>query len=290
MPTWVMVAMRSGVALTVLALGLSASWQDATFLLRRPGKLARALASMNVVMPLFTAAMISLFDLRPAVAVALITLAVSPIPPILPRKALKAGGGAAYTIGLLAVASLLAIVFVPLAVDLLGRASGKPARVSVVAVAQVVALTVLAPLAAGMLVRRLARAFAERIARPAAVAGLVLLGAGLVPVLVTTAPAIVPLLGNGTLAAILAFDLVGLAAGYLLGGPEHEERTVLALTTSSRHPGVALVIASANVSDPKPVIGALVLYLLVNAVVSLLYVAWSKRRHVKVPHAVAPAR
>jgi BASS family bile acid:Na+ symporter len=64
--------------------------------------------------------MIAVFHLHPVVEITLIALAVSPIPPLLPKRALKAGGDASYTIGLLVAASLFAIFFVPFAVDLLG--------------------------------------------------------------------------------------------------------------------------------------------------------------------------
>ena len=57
--------------------------------------------------------------------------------------------------------------------------------------------------------------------------------------LLVAMPAVVSLIDNGTLAAITAFILAGLAAGYLLGGPKPENRTVLALTTVSSHPVVA---------------------------------------------------
>ncbi len=281
----IMIAVRVGVALTVVALGLRASTDDALFLFRRPRKLARALLSMNVLMPVFTAAMVALFELRSAVASSLIALSVAPIPPILPRKALRAGGGAAYTIGLLVAAAVLSVVFVPLAVELFGRALGTRATVSVGALVSTITLSVVAPLAAGMVLRRLAPRVAERAAKPISLVGLILLALALVPVLIVSGPAMGSLLGDGTLLALVAFNLVGLGVGHLLGGPEPEERSVLALTTSSRHPGVAFVVASATFSEPKLVLAALLLYLLVNAALSLGYLAWSRRHGAKRVHA-----
>src|SRR5580765_214891 len=144
MMMWISLAARAGVVLTVLALGLRASFADATWLLRRPAKLARALLAMNVITPLFVAAMISQFALRPIVSVVLMALAVAPIPPFLPTKALRGGGDAGYTIGLFVVASVLAVVFVPIAVAIFG------ASVRVWSIASIMLLTVLAPLALGM--------------------------------------------------------------------------------------------------------------------------------------------
>lgn len=273
-------ALKLSVFLNVFALGLNASPRDATWLFRHPGRLAQALSSMFVVMPLFAAALASVFDLHPAVKLALITLAVAPIPPLLPKKAMKAGGESSYAIGLLVAAALLSIAITPLAVDLLGKAFGTPARMSPLAIARLVLLTVIVPLGAGRLVRRLAPAFAERAAKPLALAAMALLIASFIPILFTAWPAIESLVGNGTIMAIAAFVLVGLAAGHLLGGPDPEDRTVQALSTASRHPGIAMAIASANFPEVKLTPAAILLYLIVSAIISIPYLDWRKRRHV----------
>lgn len=275
----VFLALKSGVILNVFLLGLRTNPQDALYLLRRPGQLFRSLLSMNIVMPLIAAAMIALFDLHPAVEVALVVLSVSPIPPMLPKKALKAGGEASYTISLLLTAALLAIVFVPLAVDLLGRAFERPSQISPMAVAAVVAMNVLTPLAAGLLVGRLSSTFAERVSKPISYVSLTLIIAGIVPILFTSMPDVVSLIGNGTLVAITAFIFAGLAVGHLLGGPEPDDRTVLALTTSSRHPGVAAAISGANFPGEQSVLAAILLYVLMNATVSIPYRIWRRRSH-----------
>jgi BASS family bile acid:Na+ symporter len=77
-------------------------------------------------MPPFAVAAALAFDLHPAVKIALVAVAVSPVPPFLPLKATKAGGARNYTIGLLVAASALAVVLVPLAVELVGAVFGKP--------------------------------------------------------------------------------------------------------------------------------------------------------------------
>jgi len=100
-----------------------------------------------------------------------------------------------------------------------------------------------------------------------------------VPIVFTAWPAVVSLIGNGTLAAIAVFVLVGLAAGHLLGGPNPQDRTVLALSTASRHPGVALAIAGANFPEQKLVLAAVLLYLIGNASVALPYSAWLRNQH-----------
>lgn len=84
--------------------------------------------------------------------------------------------------------------------------------------------------------------------------------------------------GNGTVLILAAVAAFGLAAGHLLGGPNPEDRTVLALSTASRHPAVALAIASAGGAEKKAELAAILLYVTVAAVVSALYTACRQRQ------------
>ena len=101
----------------------------------------------------------------------------------------------------------------------------------------------------------------------------------LLPILYKLAPAMLSLVGGGTLLAIAAFILIGIAAGHLLGGPEPANRTVLAIASSSRHPGVAVAILGANFDNAKPATAAILLYLLVNAVLTIPYQRWRKHAY-----------
>jgi BASS family bile acid:Na+ symporter len=284
--TLISIAIRVSIWLIVFGLALNASPQDALDLFHRPGQLVRSLLAMNVIMPLFAAALAALFDLNPAVKIALIALAVSPVPPVLPKKQMKAGGRASYAVGLLVAAALLAIVFVPVAVELLESAFAIPLHMAPAAIARLVFITVLAPLAVGIMVRRAVPGIAERMAQPISLVATVLLVVGVLPIVFTAWPAMVSLVGNGTIVAIVAFSLAGLAAGHLLGGPDPDDRAVLALATASRHPGVAMAIASANFAGEKLVPAAVLLYLIVSAIVSIPYLSWQCRPHSGIAGAV----
>lgn len=264
-------AVKASVVLTVLALGLEATERDVLFLLSRPGRLLRSLLAMHVVVPLVAVILALTLDLRPPVKIALVALALSPVPPLLPRQVLPAGGRASYMIGLLAAAALLAVVVVPAGLAVTAIVFALPVHLSPLAVARVVLATVLAPLAAGVLVRRVAPTAAQRIARPLARGAMLLLAAAALPLLVTEGPAFVSLIGNGTLAAFAVLTVVALATGHALGGPEPDDRTVLALSTASRHPGVALAIASANFPEQRLVLPAILLYLVAAALLSVPY-------------------
>ena len=61
--------------------------------LRRPGLLARSLLAVLVVAPALAIALVWVFDLNREVAIALVALSISPLPPLLPSRGERAGGG-----------------------------------------------------------------------------------------------------------------------------------------------------------------------------------------------------
>ena len=280
--TLIPIVLQVSLLLSVFAIGLKASVEDATYLFRRPGELVRAILAMNVLMPLFAVAVVLLFDLNQAVKIALVALSVSPIPPLLPKKIVKEGGTDSYGIGLLIAAGLLAIIFVPLSMEILKRAFNVPLQMTMASVATLVFITILLPIALGVVVHSFAPALAERLVKPISlVAGIGLLAA-LLAILFSAAPAIWALIGNGTGIALAAFVLVGLAIGHFLGGPKSENRTALAISTSTRHPGVAIAIAAANFPEQKLATAAVLLYLIVGGVASIPYLKWIKGRQADV--------
>jgi len=278
--TLISLSLKASILFIVFGLGLHVTVEDVTYLFRRPARLLKSLLSMNGAMPLFALALVLAFKgLHPAVKVALVSLALAPIPPILPRKALKAWGKSSYAFGLIVVEGLFSIAFIPLAMVLLERAFQIPLQMSPSVVAKLVLAAVIAPLAAGIAVHRLAPEFAERLAKPVSLAAMLLLVISVLPVFFAARHAIASLIGNGTLIAIAGFVLAGLAFGHVLGGPDPEDRASLGLSTASRHPGVALAIADANFPQQKKLIfAALLLYLIVNALVTIPYLKWMKRR------------
>jgi BASS family bile acid:Na+ symporter len=282
-------AIRASIFGTVLALGLRATIADATWVLRKPKVLLRGLVAMYVIMPIVAAGLVLSLDLAPAVDVALIALALSPVPPVLPKKELKAGAEVDRSIGLLVAAALLSVVVIPVGLEVASRVFPADASLSSATVWGLVLSTVLAPLAIGVVARLFLRGLADRIADPLMKVSTILLLLGVLPILVMMGPAMGSLIGGGTLAALAAFVVVGLLVGHLLGGSRAGDRTVLALSTATRHPGVALAIASGVTPQEgavmPPVAPAVLLYLLVGAVLSGVYLALRRRKTVDTPAA-----
>jgi bile acid:Na+ symporter, BASS family len=271
-------ALKASIMLTLFGFGLHATREDLLYLLRRPRMLVRSLVAMFVVMPVFAILMTRVVPFNRAVVIALIALSISPVPPFLPTKVTKSGGHAPYGLGLMVTAASFSIVFVPLAVYLIGKYFNRPFAMGSDVVAELIVLSVLAPLAAGVVFRKVAPTTAERIADPLSrIAGIVLL-IGVLCILAFSLPAIWALIGNGTIIAFIAFAIVGLAVGHFFGGPASEERVTLALSTASRHPALALAIAGVNVPDERRVIYAVLLYLVLSSLMTIPYVAWQRRR------------
>jgi BASS family bile acid:Na+ symporter len=99
--------------LTVFGSGLQTTRGDLAAPFRRPGELATSLVAMFGVMPMVGVTLSLLFHLHPAVEIALVALSVSPMPLLLPNREVKAGGRMSYGIGLMVVAAVMSILFIP---------------------------------------------------------------------------------------------------------------------------------------------------------------------------------
>src|SRR5277367_1015649 len=100
-------ALKISIFLTGFSFGLQATGDEVLYLWRRPGALVRSLIAMFVAMPLFAVFVTREFDYHRAVAIALVALAISAVPPLLPKKITKAGGFTPYGLGLMVTASVL---------------------------------------------------------------------------------------------------------------------------------------------------------------------------------------
>lgn len=270
-------ALQLSIALTVLGLGLTASWQDATYLFRQPALLLRSLLSMSVVMPVVAVLIAQLFAFPFEIELALVALAISPVPPILYKRQLGGGGRREYVVGLLVAMGLLSIVLVPISVEILNLVFSASVTVSPLVVARIILTSILAPLAVGLLIRQWFPVAEKAASHILALAGLLLVvGAGVL--LWAMWPIIRGFLGNGVALIFALVALIGLVVGHVLGGPLAGDRTTLAMATAARHPAVALTIASATGASHKSMLAAILLYVVISALVSIPYQKWRARQ------------
>jgi BASS family bile acid:Na+ symporter len=155
-------------------------------------------------------------------------------------------------------------------------------------IARLAMISVLVPLATGMVVRARAAAIAERIGGVVRVGAKLLLYVAAIALLAGVWRSVWDATGEAGILAIVVFVAAGLAIGHLLGGPERDESVVLGLSTACRHPAIAFAIASANYPEQR-FGGAIILYLLVSALVGIPYVKWNRRRARLTGHEFSPA-
>lgn len=276
---WLALALQFSIMLTVLGFGLTATWQEATHLLRTPKLLARTVVSMNVIMPIIAAVLASIFPLPLEVKAALVALTLSPVPPIIQKGQLTAGGRREYVVGLMVAMSLVAIILVPLAVVILNPVLGSAAVVAPLTVAKIMLKTVFAPLFVGLLIRQWFPAAEKASGAILAVASILLL-LGVALLLFGLWPVTRSYLGNGVVLMLAVLAAIGLGVGHLMGGPLPGDRTVLAISTSSRHPAVALAIATSGPLTAdlvKQELAIILLYVVAAMILGIPYKKWRAR-------------
>jgi len=266
----VILGLQLSIVCTVFGFGLRATPRDLVYLFRQPSLLFRSLLSVFVVMPIVAVGMATMFEFRRGAEIALIALAISPVPPLLPNREMKGGGQGSYGLALMATLALLSIVAVPLAGEILQRVFNLPLNADGASIARVALVMAVLPLLAGVSVRACLPAVADRIERPVSLVARILLPVAVVALLAGTWRAVATAVGGGAVAAMVVFVAVGLMVGDFLGGPNPEDSIVLALSTACRHPAIAMSVAAANFPDEQ-FAGPILLYLIVNTIVGFAY-------------------
>jgi BASS family bile acid:Na+ symporter len=282
--------LMSTVLLQVVAVGVHVAPRDMWPVIRRPIWVLRVALAMFVAVPLLALILVSTFDMPVVMRGALVLLATSAAAPLLPGKLGKFGIDPAYDAALAAVTSLLAIVLVPLLFQILGAVFQREGGITALAVARVLMTTFLLPLAIGMMMRAALGPTGVRLGEMAGSVGFILLGVLVLLLIVAKAGSIFPLLWQSAM-AILLFAAGALLIGHLLGGPDPRERTSLAIATLTRHPGLALLIATRTLPQVQDMPSAVVAVILGTAITTIPYTIWRRRVHAvgTSPHVGAPA-
>lgn len=262
--------LMGSVFLVVFALALRTKESDALYMFNHPGDALRAFIAMYVVVPTVAVALALAFSLAPVVKIALVSIAFSPMPPILPGKQLKAGGSLNYITGLLFGSAVMSIIAAPLGLWLIDPLTSASISLHPRNILPPILLSVALPLVLGVIGRKLLGAErADAWSAPISKIATVVLAVTVLVLVVALAPAMWKLVGDGTLVALTAMILAGIAAGYLLAKGDRGDKAALALASSARHPGVALTIAVANFPNEKWAPAAILLGTLLSVVISI---------------------
>ncbi len=269
--------LKASIMIMILALGLTARPADLLYMRIHMGQLCRSLISMYGVMLVLAVVISRLFGLSHTVVIVVVALALAPIPPLLPKKQTRAGGDASHAVGLVVAASLFAVLWIPLAIQILQLAFGIQLKTAETQVATLVFLNLLLPLVVGALIHQRWPALASRYAPILARIGVLIMLLVVVPVLVLLWKPMLGQLRDGTFVVLVLFIVCGLFVGQLLGGPDPEDRTVLALATASRHPGISMTLAHLNFPNDPAVLAVIGLYLILTLVLVPPWLKWRSR-------------
>jgi BASS family bile acid:Na+ symporter len=275
-PAWLGLLVAAAVFLVMLSLGLLLGREQVAAALQRRVVLVALLFGTLIPVPVLAVLAVKLFGITGATAAGIVLMAISPGAPVAMRRAIEAGGHAAFAPALHLAIVLCAVVTVPASVALLDIVFDKDFSVTPQAVARQVFFSQLLPLGIGVAVRMLRPAIAERIDAPLArLSNLLLVVVG-----VALAVVLWPLLAQAgwlPFAAGALLTACALAVGAAFAGRDAAVRPAGAVAAAMRNPGLALLVATAN-KLPAAVVAAIFGYTFGAALVIAAFVAWQGRR------------
>jgi len=262
----------------MLSLGISLSFEKMLSLWRKPALLFRSLLAVVVLVPLVVVLLLKLFNLPLGVMMGLALLAVSPGAPLATKRSQMAGAIFHQSASLQLTLALLAVFITPLSLAIFGLIfPGIEGRVTILDVAEQVTVVQFLPVALGLLLQKFTPKFAMAIAKP-----LTIMANGLFLIMIVLAcvvglPIILRVWG-WPLVAIAILVIASLGIGHALGEYHDEhQNSVLAIACIARNVGLALFIAVLNEVEQQ-VLPTLIAYLVVGALLGILYSIWIKRK------------
>jgi BASS family bile acid:Na+ symporter len=276
-PEWFLSAFALATVFTVmLDVGLGIVPGEFLWLWRRPALMLKALVAVLVAVPALAMAVARLLDLPRAAEIGLVVMAISPGAPVALRRSLASGGHRSFAPGLQVTVALLAVVSMPVSIAALNHVYSGHASVGPLQLMKQVFIAQLLPLGLGVLAGRYlpsaapwAKARLDRIWK-------VLLG--LLAILALTGFWGAMLSAGPLVATAACLTTVGaIVVGHAMGGPDPATRTAVAISSSARNPGLALLVVAVN-GAPIGVRIAVLSYIVVSALTILPYVFWRRRQ------------
>ena len=249
-------AMLSFVVSSMLAMGSGLMFAQIIEPLRSVRLVAFALLANFVLMPLGALALAKGLWLDESFGAGLLLLGCAGGAPFLPKLAELAKGNIPFAVGGAVLLMAVTVGFLPIALPLMLPGAG--VTVDPWNLARSLVPVMMLPLAAGLLLKARFGELASRV-KPILdwISNISLI---LTVVLVTAVniDKVIQVFGTRGILAGVLFVALGLGIGWLLGGPDADTRRVMALGTSQRNIGAAVVVAGESFSDPKVVVMVIV--------------------------------
>jgi BASS family bile acid:Na+ symporter len=261
----------------MLSIGLGVTFADVIGVARNGRLVAMAALANYVCVPAAAVGLLLLFHADPLVATGFLIAAVCPGAPYGPPFTGIAKGNVARAVGLMTVLAGSSALVAPLLLRfLLPLTSGdETVRVNAVKMVSTLVIAQFLPLCIGLGVRRWCPALADRLKKPADLLSIALNLATVGLILIVQWEMFMGIPVRGYL-GMLALVFVGVAVGWLLGGPVSENRTAMTMATAVRNVGVTLVIASGSFAGTKAVTAATAFAIFQTIVLALVALAWGR--------------
>ena len=269
---FVAIAQISGllyVVSSMLAMGLSLTVTQIMEPLKNVRLVVLALLANFVLVPLLAYAITLVIPLEQSLEVGVIVLATAAGAPFLPKLVQGAKGNVAFGVGLMVLLMVVTIIYLPIVLPLLLPG----VSVNPWDIAKSLIVLMLVPLAIGLLMKShspdAAAHWQPVMAKISSLGLLVLLVVGLG----LNISNIIDLIGTGGILALLLFIIGSFLIGFLLGGRDPGDRSVMGLGTAQRNVSAAIVVAAQNFSGTNTLS-----FVLVAAILLLLLLLPTAKR------------
>ena len=249
-------AMLSFVVSSMLAMGSGLTLAQIIEPLRNVRLVAFALLANFVLMPLGALALAKGLWLDESFGVGLLLLGCAGGAPFLPKLAELAKGNIPFAVGGAVLLMAVTVGFMPIALPLMLPGAG--VTVDPWNLARSLVPVMMLPLAAGLLLKARFGELASRVKPMLDWISNISLILTVVLVTAVNIDKVIQVFGTRGILAGVLFVALGLGIGWLLGGPDADTRRVMALGTSQRNIGAAVVVAGESFSDPKVVVMVIV--------------------------------
>ncbi len=264
---------------SMLAMGMSLTVGQIVQPLRNVRLVVLALLANFVLVPLLAYVITLVIPLDQSLQTGLIVLATAAGAPFLPKLVQGAKGNIAFGVGMMVLLMVVTIIYMPIVLPLLlPGVSVNPWEI-----AKSLIVLMLIPLALGLLFKSHSPEDAahwqpvmNKISSLAILA-LLVLGVGL------SVSSIIDLIGSNGLLALVVFIVGSLIIGYVLGGSDPSNRSVMGLGTAQRNVSAAILVSAMNFS------GTMTLPFVLVAAILLLLILLPTAKQLGARMKVAPA-
>ncbi len=254
------IAIAAFAIVSMLSVGLGNSPRDVIRPLRHPPAVLRVVAANFVLVPALAWLVAKGLRLNDSLEIGIILVGAAAGAPFLIKLSEAAASRLDLTAALLVLVLPVTVLYMPLVLPLLLPGVDVPAM----AVAVPLVLTMLVPLAAGLLGRARWPATAARVQPVMGRLATLALATLVIATVVANYRGIVDVGGRGVVAAVIVI-LGAFVIGYALGSSRHR-REVLGLGTAQRNISAATIVASQSFDDPEAVVMVIVTSLIGLAV------------------------